>query len=138
MKTTNELVQGENYIVEDYGYIQNDDICNIFGCEMTYNQLKRIHQFHFETTYLVVKTRKYTCASGEIKIHYMIHFNYDEKPILELNYKENHSCDMNFHLGEIAIQQDEEQDEEQEQDEVQEQEQDQDQEQEQEQDQVNK
>ena len=111
MKTTNELVHGENYIVEDYGYIQNDDICIIFGDEMTFNELKKINSFHYETTYLAVKSRKYTCSNGDVKIHYMIHFNNDDKPVLELNYKENHSCDMNFHLGEIAKQQEEDEDE---------------------------
>ena len=112
MRTTTEIIYGNEYQVNDYGYIINQTICNIFEDEMTHRQLKKFQQFSDEETYLVVKTRLYDCGEKLKKIHYMIQFNNDDKPVLELRYCECHSCDMNYHLGELESQQEDDTDEE--------------------------
>ena len=120
MKTTTEIKYGDmEYTVEDYGDICNDYICTIFGGEMLYNDLKKINTCHWETTNLVVKTHRYVGRDGkdgnrdydQNMIHYEIYFEYNDKPVLELRYNENHSCDMNYHLGELKSQQEEENEE---------------------------
>jgi len=81
-----------------YGQIANETLLNIFGAEMTYNDLKLYAKNINETTHLRVRTI-YTDKGYQIVIVF-----FDDKEVMEKEYSINHSCDMFYHLTQLEQQ----------------------------------
>lgn len=111
--TTNNmtiLVSYENdgdSIIEttEFGYISNYTICNIFGDEMTFNELKKINTLINADTFLVITKRPYYGFDNNKNnckmIHYKVFFDNNDKPVLDVRYSEDNSTTMNYYLNEL-------------------------------------
>jgi hypothetical protein len=109
MSITQQFIQDGDSTIEiiDYGYITNSVICDIFGDELTYNQLKKYKQFEDQETYLVVKSRPFYGLDPNIKMYrYEVYFDNSDNEILNVAYSENHSSTMNYYLQELIERED--------------------------------
>jgi len=89
----------------EYGEIINSTLLNIFGDEMTYNELKLYAKYKNDTTYLKVEFNR---CNETLLVR--VWFNTDI--VLDKEYSINHSCDMFYLLNEIKPEEEEEYDEE--------------------------
>ena len=82
-------------------------IVKIFGNELVFNKLERYANNRDDTTYLEVKTRKFTdprddCEYQQIRVYF------DKELMLDERFIMSYSCDMFYHLGHLETEQDEE------------------------------
>ena len=78
----------------EYGEVMNSTLVEIFGDEMTYNQLRKYGKYKDETTYLKVKFEL------EDETRYVtVWFDSDE--VMYKEYGINYSCDMFYLLNQL-------------------------------------
>ncbi len=80
--------------ITDYGQVPNSHILNIFGDEMTYNDLRQISWKPDKYTHLKVE------RSSNSTTH-LLAIYFDGKKVFENIYKKHHSCNMFYHLEEL-------------------------------------
>jgi hypothetical protein len=78
----------------DYGEISNSTILQIFGSEMTYNELKFYAENIDNSTHLIVEWNRNTETQ-------LVRVWFDNKVVMDSKFSINHSCDMFFFLGEL-------------------------------------
>jgi hypothetical protein len=82
-----------------YSEVVNHTLLNIFGGEMTYNELRLYAKYPDESTHLQVKT--FTDPENDTQI---VTVFFDGKEVMEKEYPLNHSCDMFYLLQELEQQ----------------------------------
>ena len=85
----------------EYGEVINSTLLNIFGDEMTYNELKLYAKYKNDTTYLKVEFNR---CNETLLVR--VWFNTDI--VLDKEYSINHSCDMFYLLNELEPEEEEE------------------------------
>ena len=113
MKTYTELDHATfvrvdaDFTTDDYGEVLNSTIVKIFGNELVFNKLERYANNRDDTTYLEVKTRKFTrddCEYQQIRVYF------DKELMLDERFIMSYSCDMFYHLVHLETEQEDEED----------------------------
>ncbi len=82
----------------DYGEIPHATILQIFGDELSYNELKSYATDMNKTLHLEVES-----TVDELWDFIMVRVWFNSVKVMDNKYKKYHSCDMFFHLNELEI-----------------------------------
>jgi len=104
--SSNPLQNAPQVTIKDcnYGNVLHSTILTILGDEMTYNDLKHYAENPNNYSNLKVKYETYNYDNGRQHVSVWL----DDKLVLEKITKEHLSCDMNYHLNQLEIEQMEE------------------------------
>jgi len=80
----------------DYGELANSTILNLFGDELSYNELKKYSENVDDTSHVKVERTKTKFENKQL-----ITVIIDDKCVLDKSYSLNHSCNMFYYLNEI-------------------------------------
>ena len=82
----------------DYGELFGASIIEIFGDEMSYNDLKSCADSKYQTWNVKVER-----IENKEKETQLIAVYFDDKKVFEKTYFMNYSCDMFYHLSQLEI-----------------------------------
>ena len=84
--------------ISDYGELFGSFIIEIFGDEMSYNDLKSCADSKYQTWNVKVER-----IENKEKETQLIAVYFDDKKVFEKTYFMNYSCDMFYHLSQLEI-----------------------------------